>query len=86
MDAKDGNPIIAYPCSWTYKVIGRDREALEKVIAEVVGGSEHTVALSRSSTGGSYHCRNLTVTVETEAARLDLYQRLCRHSAVICVM
>jgi uncharacterized protein len=86
MDAKDCKPIIDYPCPWTYKVIGRDLGALKEAIAEVVGGSAHTIAVSRSSRGGAYYCLNVEMTVETEADRLDLYERFCRHPAIVIVM
>jgi uncharacterized protein len=86
MDAQDCKPIIDYPCSWTYKVIGRDLGALQEAIAEVVGETAHTVAFSRSSRGGAYQCLNVTITVETESARLDFYQRFCRHPAIVTVM
>jgi putative lipoic acid-binding regulatory protein len=79
-------PRIDYPCSWSYKVIGRDLEDLHGAIAEVLEGSEHTVTLARSSKGGSYHCLNVTLTVESEPVRLDLYERLRRHPAVLIVM
>jgi putative lipoic acid-binding regulatory protein len=80
-------PKIAYPCRWSYKVVGRDLEALYGAIAEVLEeGGEHTVTLSRSSKGGSYHCLNVILTVESEAVRLVLYERLRRHPAVLIVM
>ncbi len=86
MDANGCKPKIDYPCPWVYKVMGRDLEELNRAIAEVIGGSEHTVTPSRSSKGGAYHCLNVTVNVESEAIRLDLYQRLCRHPAILIVM
>lgn len=77
---------IDYPCSWVYKVIGRDQEALRSAIAEVMGGCGHAVAPSRSSESGAYHCLNVTMTVENEPFRLDMYERLRRHPSVIMVM
>jgi uncharacterized protein len=86
MNGNGCRPRIDYPCRWSYKVIGRDLEELKEAIAEVLGGSEHTVALSRSSKGGAYHCLNVTIAVESEPVRLDLYQRLRKHPAVLMVM
>jgi uncharacterized protein len=86
MSENDCKPKIDYPCSWTYKVIGRDVEELNRAIAEVVGQTEHAVTCSRASKGGAYQCLNVTVTVESEAVRLALYQRLCRHPAIVIVM
>ncbi|MHB8771626.1 MAG: HP0495 family protein [Syntrophales bacterium] len=86
MDAEGCKPHIDYPCRWTYKVIGRSREDLRGAVAEVIGQREHTVAFSRSSAGGAYHCLNVTLTVEYEADRLDLYHRLCGHPSIQIVM
>jgi uncharacterized protein len=86
MDADGCKPKIEYPCPWVYKVIGRDLEELNRAIVEVIGGSEHTVALSRTSKGGAYRCLNVTITVASEPVRLDLYQRFCRHPAILIVM
>ncbi|MEW6334949.1 MAG: DUF493 domain-containing protein [Thermodesulfobacteriota bacterium] len=77
---------IEYPCSWVYKVIGRDPEALRGAITEVMGGCGHTVTPSRSSKGGAYHCLNVELTVESEPVRLNIYNRLRRHPSVIMVM
>ncbi len=86
MDAEGCKPHIEYPCRWTYKVIGRSREDLRRAVAEVIGASEHTVDLSRSSAGGAYHCLNVTLTVDCEASRLDLYRRLCGHPSIQIVL
>lgn len=79
-------PQIDYPCAWVYKVIGRDREALRTGIAEVMTGTVHRVSPSHASRGGHYHCFNVELTVETEQSRLELYERLRSHAAVIMVM
>lgn len=77
---------IFYPCSWCYKVIGRDLPSLQGAIAEVFAESEHTVTPSRSSEGGHYHCLNVQMTVDSEPVRLGLYERLRNHPAIIMVM
>ncbi len=86
MNENECKPLIHYPCLWIYKVIGRDLEELRCAIAEVMKGSEHTVTPSRSSKAGSYHCLNVEITVESESARLGLYERLRLHPAVTMVM
>ena len=86
MDAEGCKPRIDSPCRWTYKVIGRSVEELKAAIAEVIGEREHTVTLSRSSSQGAYHCLNVTLVVDCEAGRVDLYRRLCGHPSVRVVM
>jgi putative lipoic acid-binding regulatory protein len=86
MTEKDCKPKIDYPCPWAYKVIGRDLESLTLAIAEVIGETPHTVTPSHTSRSGAYHCLNVAVTVDSEALRLGLYDRLRRHPAVLMVM
>ena len=86
MDENECKPRIDYPSLWVYKVIGRDPERLKGAIAEVMQGCGYTVTPSRSSKGGSYHCLNVEMTVESEPVRLGIYERLRRHSSVIMVM
>jgi putative lipoic acid-binding regulatory protein len=86
MDDNTCEPKIDYPCTWSYKVIGRDRERLSDAIASVLTGREHTISPSRMSKGGAYHCLNVALMVESKAVRLDLYERLRAHPAVLMVM
>jgi putative lipoic acid-binding regulatory protein len=86
MADKDCTPEIDYPSQWGYKVIGRDREFLYHAVAEVMAGSVHTVTPSHSSKSGVYHCLNVETTVESEPARLALYERLRRHPAILMVL
>jgi putative lipoic acid-binding regulatory protein len=86
MDENECKPKIDYPCPWVYKMIGRDLDRLRSAAAEVLSGCAHTATPSRSSKKGAYHCLNVETTVESEARRLDLYERLRRHPAVIMVM
>jgi len=79
-------PKIDYPCPWVYKVIGRDLEGLSRAIAEVLGECQHTVTPSHASKSGAYHCLNVCLTVDSEAVRVGLYDRLRQHPAILMVM
>ncbi len=86
MNDTDCRPQIEYPCPWGYKVIGRDRELLGKAVAEVLAGCAHTVVPSHSSKGGAYCSLNVETTVESEKARLELYDRLRCHPDILMVL
>ncbi len=79
-------PDIEYPCSWQFKVIGSQRDELEKIIAEVVGNRECLVALSRSSSGGKFVSINLEMVVEHEEDRNTIYTRLSSNVSVKMVL
>lgn len=69
-------PEITYPCDWEYKVIGRDREKLEKDIVAACAPARPTIVLSNVSSGGHYYSFNVTLQVEDEEMRLALFKNL----------
>ena len=79
-------PVIAYPCRWVYKMIGRDMALLGEAAAEVLCGRDYACTPSRSSKGGAYHCLNVELVVECETTRTGLYEKLRSHPATIMVL
>jgi putative lipoic acid-binding regulatory protein len=49
-------PILEYPCRWLYKVIGDDREALQRAAQEIIGRQPCAISWSNRSRTGKYHC------------------------------
>jgi putative lipoic acid-binding regulatory protein len=83
MQSLDGRkPEIAYPCAWSYNVIGLDEAALRLAVAEVVGDRTHSVAPGNSSAGGKYVSLALEVRVADEAQRLSVFERLAGHPSI----
>lgn len=79
-------PQITYPCPWVYKVIGRDRNLIEAAAGEILSGHAYRAVTSKSSKGGAYHCLDVETIVENEADRLNFYNRLRCHPAVVMVL
>lgn len=75
-------PVIQYPCEWSYRIIGTDEQALRKAISDSVGSLAHVVTLSNRSAGKKYLSMNLTVTVENQAMRDQIFTALEKHPAV----
>lgn len=69
-------PEIEYPCAWTFKIIGQDEGLLRKAVIETLKSRDHTVNNSNSSSGGKYISLSLTVTVDNETDRNDIYNSL----------
>jgi putative lipoic acid-binding regulatory protein len=82
----DQHPEIAYPCRWTYRVIGADDARLRAAIALAVGEAEHTLAVARQSTGGRYRSLELEVLVIDERHRLTVFAALGNHPDVRFVL
>ena len=79
-------PSIDYPCSWLYKVIGLDEEALRRAIEIVIGDKDVLITRSNTSSSGKYCSLNVEFVVEDEETRLRYYQHLKNHAAVKVVM
>jgi putative lipoic acid-binding regulatory protein len=84
--AMDRRPEIAYPSSWTYKVVGEGEEELFAHLERVLAGLAHEKTVSRKSTGGRYISIELTLVVRDEEQRLGLYELLQKHPAVRVVL
>jgi len=79
-------PVLEYPCRWLYKVIGDDREALQRAAVEIIGTQSCAISLSNSSRTGKYHCLNIEVEVMNETERNTIYQALKNHPQIKLVL
>ena len=77
---------LAYPCSWVYKIIGREQDELRAAIAEVVQARECLVSLSNSSSGGKYLCLDVELVVVSAEDRETQYHAFKGHAAVVMVL
>ncbi|MCP4449913.1 MAG: DUF493 domain-containing protein [Planctomycetes bacterium] len=75
-------PTIEYPCEWSFRIIGTDEKALRQAASESLGAMAYHITLSNQSRGKKYLSMNLTVTVETQAARDQIFAVLEKHPAV----
>lgn len=87
-------PSVEYPCRWTYKVIGRDPEAVRAAIQTCLplclpgplSGRDPHLESSRTSSGGAYVSLNLTVTVQDEGERTCVFCSLAENPEIIMVI
>ncbi len=90
---------LTYPCSWAYKLISGEKEALEKAIHDVilereqkVNGEARETALgyklthSKNSKGGKYISMNLELLVHNEDDRNFIYEALKAHQNIKMVL
>ncbi len=76
----------AYPCTWLYKVIGRDGESVRDAVSAVLSGYEYTIKFSNISSRGNYNAFNVEVRVESQEQRDTIYQNLKTHPGIKVVM
>lgn len=82
----DQKVVLEYPCSWCYKVVGKERDKLENAIREVVLERPHSIAHSNTSRTGKYISLNLELLVHNEEDRQFIYEALKAHQHVKMVL
>ena len=86
INARDEKLELTYPCSWAYKLIAGEKEALEKAIHDVIFEREHKLTHSKNSKGGKYISMNLEVLVHNEDDRNFIYEALKAHQNIKMVL
>ena len=77
---------LVYPCSWSYKLIGHEKEAIQKAIHDVIVKREHTLGHSNNSKTGKYVSMNLELVIENEDERNFIYEALKAHQNIKMVL
>jgi uncharacterized protein len=77
---------LEYPCSWVYKIIGPDKDEMQRAVAGIIRDRSYRIVSSRSSETGKFHCLNVELSVESEGHRKDVYESLRLHPAVKIVL
>ena len=86
MPTLEGKPEIHYPCTWEYKVIGKDHGLIKEAIVEICAPVPVSITYSHSSSSGKYHSYNAKIEVQDDEARLAIYRALHAHSAIQIVI
>lgn len=77
---------LTYPCSWCYKLIAGEKEALEQAIRDVIDEREHKLTHSNKSRSGKYISMNLDILVHNEDDRNFIYEALKQHQNIKMVL
>ncbi|WP_304210336.1 DUF493 domain-containing protein [Helicobacter canis] len=81
----EGKPEIHYPCLWEFRIIGEDKQSLERIVSELVA-KPYTLDEKNHSSKGRFVSMHLSVEVESEEERNALYQSLSTHKAIKMVL
>jgi putative lipoic acid-binding regulatory protein len=79
-------PDIIYPTKWSYKLIGRDLNALIASVKEIMQDRPHTCTQGNRSKNGKFHSYNTTCTVTSEEERNQLFKAFEEHKDVEMVI
>lgn len=77
---------LEYPCAWCYKLIGYEKEAIQRAIHEVILEREHNLTHSNSSKTGKYVSMNLDLVILNEDERNFIYEALKAHQNIKMVL
>jgi putative lipoic acid-binding regulatory protein len=79
---------IAYPCTWSYKVIGPDRGMVKTAIIAIFSTHEKKYSLryANASRTGKYHSWSVSLKVQNEAERNNMFRDLKNHPHIKIVI
>jgi len=77
---------LDYPCNWTYKLVIRKEQNMNKIIKELLDDRKHGVKPSKTSSQGKFKSYTLDLIVEDENDRKDLYKILGDHEHIKMVV
>jgi len=86
MHQLDGRPEIAYPTSWTYRIICTREDAVRTAMTGIVGPIEHSLRHLGASSAGRYQRLELVLEVRDEAHRNEIFAALTRLAEVRFVL
>lgn len=69
-------PKIQYPCPWSYKVIGNDKDIMMDSIGNLLDGLDYKLDESRQSSRGKFVSLELNIEVQNEEERLRIFEIL----------
>ena len=77
---------IDYPTQWGFKLIGKDKEALQACIKEVMGDKEHLCSTGNVSRNGKFHSYNASCSVVSQEERDRIFKAFQEHDDVKMVI
>ncbi len=77
---------ISYPCKWEYKFIILKEDDANEVIMDVNLPSRYDISPSNTSKSGKYQSYNLSITVDNEKQREDIFLSLKQNKKIKYVL
>jgi putative lipoic acid-binding regulatory protein len=68
--------LVEYPCAWSFRIIGKDRESMQRAVAVYMKETEYLLRTSNTSRSGKYVSLNLETVVLNEDVRNQIYADL----------
>ncbi|MBN1757163.1 MAG: DUF493 domain-containing protein [Chitinispirillaceae bacterium] len=65
-------PVIEYPCTWSYRAIGTDKNVMMAEIPLKLGSIPYSITQGNTSRAGNYCSLNIDAIVQSESERLSI--------------
>ena len=79
-------PEIEYPCTWTYRIIGSDEQAIREAVRRLLGDAGYVLTPSNTSATGKYVSLVLKLVVIDEQQRLGISRDLLAEETIRYVL
>ena len=80
------NPNIEYPCMWSYRIIGIQKEAVLEAIEHVLGDGAVISPTHNFSSHNKYVAINCQIRVHSDEERIGYFDGLVNQSGIIMVI
>lgn len=77
---------IEYPTNWTYKIIARNKEDIESATHKVLRDKKFTLQPSQKSSKGSFLSMDLSLTVQSEEERTNIFHQIYGEEGIKMVL
>ncbi|GHS86398.1 hypothetical protein FACS189487_00570 [Campylobacterota bacterium] len=81
-----GKPEIVYPCIWEYRLIGRERSAIESAVKSTAGDRDYRLEIRNTSSKGAFISMNFSLEVLSESERLAHFDNLRKSGAIAHIL
>lgn len=79
----DKKPLINYPTSWAYKVIFKAEQNAQAIFKELFKEREFVFKHSNESKNGKYQSYELSIFVDSEKDRLNIFSQLKKRAKFV---
>lgn len=77
---------ITYPVKWSYKLVGRDAEAIQESISPLLQHKEHAIKHSNQSKTGKFVSISCEMLIMHEEERLYFYEEFKKQETILYIL
>jgi uncharacterized protein len=79
-------PKIDFPCEWSYKIFGTDKNKLENAISEVLKQNPYQIVKATKSSKGNYISLTIKLIIKNQSELDDFYHKFSAQKDIKIVL